>query len=412
MARRPLEFLYREHLHGPRGRRLRRLGRAVLGFDPAPSDAVVRGFAASYFDADPLAEELAAETYLARGFDYGRAMLAAALEAGVESVDAAPASLCTLFADIERDPDWLDWARVEHGARVFRRYGTDMFRFAGAITLEGYAENSVAKPLALTGAYAGSSTRRRFLETASFWIDVSEPDGLRSGGAGRAVALRVRMMHVFVRRRLIAHPEWNLEAWGVPISQADSTLTLMGGSFVPGMALQVLGYRPSEDDILAMMHFWRYVGHLMGVRPAWYPQSLREAWQLMFAASIKGVRGAGEDWQRLCNSYVEAFEAEPSGLPLAARVRSRWDRGMHRGFTQLFMPPWSYRHNGLPSAGVWPLAPLSRAPAVFAAESLRRAVPALDDVADRVARRQRRDWLARHLGAEKAGYRPVESFTR
>ena len=67
------------------------------------------------------------------------------------------------------------------GARAFRRYGTAVFRFAGAITLEGYAENSVAKPLALTGAYAGSSTRRRFLETVAFWIAVSEPGGLLRG---------------------------------------------------------------------------------------------------------------------------------------------------------------------------------------------------------------------------------------
>jgi hypothetical protein len=414
MGLRPTEFRYRENLHSAKGRRMRRAGRALLGFDPAASEAMVRGFAASYYDADPLAEALAAATYLERGFDYGRAMLAAALEGGVESVSDAPASLAAMFADIEDDPSWLDWARVEQGARVFRRYGTDMFRFAGAITLEGYAENSVAKPLALTGAYAGASTRRRFLETASFWIDVSEPGGLRPGAAGRAVALRVRMMHVFVRRRLLAHPEWDSVAWGVPISQGDSTLTLMGGSFVPGVAMRVLGYRPSEGDILAMMHFWRYVGHLMGVRPTWYPESLQDAWRLMFAASVKGVRGAGADWQQLCTSYSAAFESEPESEPegLAQRMRLGWDRGMHRGFTQLFMPPWSYRQNGLPGAGAWPLAPLSRAPLVFVAESLRRAIPSLEQVADRVARRERRDWLQRHLGREKARFRPVDQFTR
>ena len=160
---------------------------------------------------------------------------------------------------------------VEHGARVFRRYGTAMFRFAGAVTLEAYSESSVAKPLILTGAYAGGSTRHRFLETAAFWIAVSEPGGLAPGAPGRASALRVRIMHVFVRKRLLAHPEWNVDAWGVPISQGDALLTLMGGSFAPGIAMQAMGYRPSVRDIEAMMHFWRYVGHLMGVRPRWYP---------------------------------------------------------------------------------------------------------------------------------------------
>jgi len=75
------------------------------------------------------------------------------------------------------------------------------------------------------------------------------------------------MMHVFVRQRLLAHPEWDLDAWGVPISQADALLTLLGGSVAPGLALRAMGYRPSAEDIEDAMLFWRYVGHLMGVRP-------------------------------------------------------------------------------------------------------------------------------------------------
>lgn len=409
---RPKEFRYREQLTGPRGRWLRRLGRVALGFDPAPPPAVIRAFAAAYYDADPLAEAFAEDSYLRHGFDHGRNLLARALRDGADSVPGAPPTMAAMFADIEGDPDWVDWGLVEHGARVFRRYGTDMFRFAGSITLEGYAENSVAKPLALTGAYAGASTRKRFLETASFWIDVSEPGGLRPGGAGRAVALRVRMMHVFVRRRLLDHPEWDLAAWGVPISQADATLTLMGGSFVPGVGMRVLGYRTSDEDILAMMHFWRYVGHLLGVRPSFYPATLREAWQLMFAASVKGVRQAGDDWKMLCDSYVAAFDDAESTGGILERARAHWDRGLHRGFTRIFVPPDSYRANALPAAGPWLLAPLGRAPLIFVAESMRRALPALDRVADRVARRERARWLDRHRAGAEAAYRPVQRFTR
>ena len=170
---------------------------------------------------------------------------------------------------------------------------------------------------------------------------------------------------------------------------------------------------PNLSQLLHRMHGF-------GVRPAWYPQSLREAWQLMFAASVKGVRGAGDDWRRLCASYVEAFESstDPEASPAAgasgslARLRGHWDRGVHRGFTRLFMPPWSYRHNRLPGAGLWPLVPLSRAPWVFAAESLRRVAPGLERVADGVARKERSQWLARHLGHSAARFQPVTQFTR
>ncbi|MCA9604470.1 MAG: DUF2236 domain-containing protein, partial [Myxococcales bacterium] len=312
-----------------------------------------------------------------------------------------------LFADIEDDPDWVDWARVERGARVFRRWGTSVFRFAGAITLAAYAESSVAKPLALTGAYAGASTKRRFLETASFWIAVSEPGGLRPGGLGRASALRVRIMHVFVRLRLARHPEWDREAWGVPISQADALLTLMGGSVAPGLGLMAMGYRPSLEDIEDTMAFWRYVGHLMGVRPRFYPANVTEALQLAFVTFVKGAGTAGEDGRQLCRSYLEAFQPDEG-----ATWRDTVEDGLHRGITRFFLPTPVYRSFELPPVGLWALAPLVFFPFVFTAESLRRIVPGLDAVADRAARAERRRWFRHHLGDQAAEYRAVDRFTR
>lgn len=404
---RPAEFRYWDNVDRPRVARLRRAMRLVLGFDPAPPDDVVATFASMYYDADPLAEAFVDEVYLGRSAQEGRRMLDAALEHGARAVPDAPESLVRLFDDIEHDPAWVDHALVERGARVFRRWSTDVFRFAGAITLAAYAESSVAKPLALTGAYAGASTKKRFLETAAFWIAVSEPGGLAHGAAGRASALRVRIMHVFVRRRLLAHPEWRKDDWGVPISQADALLTLMGGSFGPGIALRAMGYRTSKEDIEATMHFWRYTGHLMGVRPRWFPSSMREAWQLSFLTAAKGARLAGDDGKRLCRSYVEAFAPRgEAGLVDAIAHR------IHLGYTRFFLPPWEYRANELPPAGPWALVPLAQFPLLFAAETLRRAFPALDAVADRVARKRRDAWFARHMGAREAEYRPVETFTR
>lgn len=396
----PTEFRYWEHLERPRVRRLRALARRVLGFDPAPADDVVRTLGEMYFDADPLCEAFVDEVYLPHGSRTGRAMLERALAVGVDAMPDAPPSLRALFADLDHDPAWVDHALVARGAKAFRRYGVAMFRFAGAITLEGYAESSVAKPLALTGMYAGASTRKRFLETVAFWIAVSEPGALARGGAGRASALRVRVMHVFVRAKLLAHPAWDLAAWGVPISQGDALLTLMGGSFAPGLGLGLLGYVPSRADILAMAHFWRYVGHVMGVRPRWFPSTFREAAQLAFVTAVKGARLAGDDGRQLCQSYANAFA----------------DRGfehkLHLAYTQLFMTKRSHRANALPSAGAWLALPLAVAPLTFAVEIVRRAVPAVDRIVDAMVRRRTKRWFARHMGARAAEYAPVETLTR
>jgi hypothetical protein len=413
--RTPREFRYWDKVERPLPRAVRAVGRAVLGFDLAPSAEVVGTLASMYYDGDPLAEAFVEEVYLRRGTAAGRAMLDRALERGVSSVTDAPPSLVKLFEDIEEDPPWVSRDRVARGARAFRRFGPTLYHFAGAITLAGYSENSVAKPLALTGAYAGDSARNRFLETVAFWIAVSAPGGLDAGAAGRASALRVRIMHVFVRKRLLAHPEWDLDAWGVPISQGDAILTLMGGSFAPGIALQAMGYRPTVREIEDMMHFWRYVGHLMGVRPRWYPESLREAAQLMFVTFVKAAHRSGADGERLCQSYVRAFAPELTSepdAPLATRLRSAFESGVHLGYTRFFTPPATYKKNRLPRAGLWALHPLAQFPFIFAAETLRRAFPPLDAVADHVARRRSARWFARHMRGRRAEYKPAESFTR
>jgi hypothetical protein len=410
-ARIPTEFRYWENLATPRAQRLRRTFEKIFGADPQLPDEVVRAYAYSYFDADPVAEAFVDDVYLRRGQTAGRALVDRALERGVESIPDAPATLRRLFAELETPPPWLDARRVALGARVFRRFGTHMYSFAGAITLHGYRESSVAKPLAFTGAYTGDSANRRFLETASFWVDVSEPDGLLPGGRGRHTALRVRLMHVFVRRRLLAHPGWDLAAWGVPISQGDALLTLMGGSFAPGYGLRLLGYRTSREEIEAMMHFWRYVGHLMGVQPRWYPESVEDAMGLLFASEVKGVAGSGDDGRNLARSYLASYAPTKEDSWRDALVK-RFEYGLQLGYASWFVPPRTYAAFGLPRPGLWRLHPLLQAPAIFALETLRRRVGRVDEWIDARARAQTKRWVAARLGERRQEYRAVESFTR
>jgi len=407
----PAEFRYWENLPGRKAQRLRWILRILFGTDPVLSDSIVLEYARSYFDADPVAEAVIDELYLPRGQAEGRRLVDRALAQGIASISDAPQSLVRLFAEIETDPPWLDWRQVRLGARVFRRFGTHLHSFAGAITLQGYRENSVAKPLAFTGAYTGETANRRFLETAAFWVDVSEPDGLLPGRPGRATALRVRLMHVFVRRRLLAHPAWELSAWGVPISQGDALLTLMGGSFLPGYGLRVMGYRTSREEIEALMHFWRYVGHLMGVQPRWYPQTIEDALGLMFTASIKGVAGSGEDGVNLAQSYLASYQPRPED-PLLDTLTKWWQYGLQLGYVSWFLPPRTYAFYGLPKPGLWRLHPLLQAPFILALETLRCRWPRLDEWLDARVRRETRRFVEARLGKRHPEYHAVEQFTR
>jgi hypothetical protein len=88
--------------------------------------------------------------------------------AGALVIDPSSIDMRRLFDEFERTPKWLDRDRVEQGAAMFRRYGPAVFSFAGVKTLLSYAESSIVKPLAFTGAYACDPALNRFIVTARF----------------------------------------------------------------------------------------------------------------------------------------------------------------------------------------------------------------------------------------------------
>lgn len=408
----PSEFRYRERLRDPRVQRARKLWRGVFRFDPQPSEELVRAFGEAYYQADPIAEAFVDEVYLGEiGPKAGRAMLDQALAHGIDSVPDAPPSLVRLFAEFETAPEWLDLDLVAQGAQVFRRWGTSVFSFATTSTLEMYSESSITKPLSYAGGYAGDKAHKRQLETVRFWIDVSDPGGLEPGARGRQTAMRVRIMHVFIRRKLMQRPEWDYDAWGVPISVGDATLTLMGGSVVPGLALWSIGHQTTITEIEATLHFWRYVGHLLGVQPAWYPRDFRESIQLMFAAFVKRAYTAGADGEELVQSYLPAFEPKPN-TPWPKRIRDEFNYRVQIGYTAFWLPPATYARHRMPARFPWVLHPIVQAPVIFGAETLRRLIPGLDAVADRVQRVRREQWYRNEVGDRAAEFEPVQEFRR
>lgn len=392
---------YWENAATPAVRRARRAFKAVFRFDPLPSAENLEKLAFGYYDGDPLADAFVETVDAASSRPEVWRMFEQAIEHGAASVPGAPASLIDLLTDVDRDPDWVDHELVERGAKAFRRYGPAVFSLAGAATLLGYTESSIAKPLSLTGAYTGDSARGRHMHTARFWIDISEPGGLRQGGHGRATAMRVRVMHAVVRRKVIEHEEWDQAAWGVPICQSDALLTLIAGSLAPGFGLRLMGYRTSISEIEAMMHFWRYIGHLMGVRPRWYPADVKEAIQISAAFAIKRSFGAGADGVELIESYPAAFRPKP-GAPLRQRLRDEVNYRAQLGYTRYFLPPGFYRRYEMPNPWPWALHPLLQAPLIFIVESLRRRSATAERLQDRYASWRRESWWRNEMGEKNA----------
>ena len=206
--------------------------------------------------ADPLADAVVADfATLPRGA--GMAMVRAALQHGIDSIEAPPESLRALFDEIDNEPDWLDHDRLDRAAGHIVRHTASYGIVLGAASLTAGAMNAVAgMPLVLTGRYT-SQAAVRSIEVGAWLEEILAPGGLRRDGAGLATTLRVRMIHAFVRHHLLAEGDWDSDAWGAPIPQSYMAFTIVEFGRIALAAMHQLGVRYTRDELDDIYHFWR-----------------------------------------------------------------------------------------------------------------------------------------------------------
>ncbi|MFD6450062.1 oxygenase MpaB family protein [Nocardia sp. NPDC060220] len=404
-SRCPTAFRYWEARGTPAVRRIERAFTAVTRQPLFPSDEQAAAMCEDLFAGDPVAERFVAEVMHGEiGSKAGRAMLETALAEGIDAVADAPESMRALFAEFETVPDWVVPELVEQGAAIWRRWGTMLFSFAGAETLEMYTEAAVATPLSLAGGYAGDSALRRFLETTRFWMDVSAPDALLTpGSAGRATALKVRVMHVSVRAKVADHPEWDMRRWGLPISQTYQMLTLLAGSVTPGLGLWALGYQTTPSEIRALLHFQKYMGHLLGVRLRWYPETVRDALRVLAMTMVSRSYDAGQHGTELIESYPAAF-APRDGHRGLTRLREMYNYRINSVYSAMYMAPGTRRRYTMPPALPWIIVPIARFPLITVMEIVRRVCPPFARAHEKLMLAHRENWYRAQMQGRTAAF--------
>nr|WP_312854019.1 oxygenase MpaB family protein [Tsukamurella spumae] len=359
--------------------RIRRVVLRLTGFDLYPAEDLVADYRRLLTTGDPVAERFVDETFLGPlGPERSRDLLNRALESSVDDLPDAPESMRALFSEFEQVPSWVDPALIEEGAAVWRRWGYALGAVGNAGTMDTYTEGSLAVPLSLSGGYAGDSALNRYLETSRWWIEVCRPGAVMTPGSlGRRISMQVRVMHVSVRRRVADHPEWDAQRWGLPISQAEMMLTLLGGSVGPALGLYAVGYLTSAHEIRAVLHFNRYLGYLVGMHWDRFPTTVADGLRLLYLFNATRSYDAGSAGTELVESFVPAF-APRAGQGPADRLRAGLHLRMQAGYSRLFMLPWNRRKYRMPSSALGLCLLLARAPAIVALEVARRISPAAD----------------------------------
>ena len=243
----------------------------------------------------------------------------------------APDELVGLIQWAQKEPDWVDWSRIERGAAFLMRTG-----ILGGITLgaksliEGYCAPAGNKPLVFSGRLQ-NYTAMRLNETARFVEAVGSKNGMKIGGPGYTLTLKVRLLHARVRWMIENSDNWRRDLWASPINQHDmvSTIHLFSTSFLEGV--EFLGMEVSELDREDFMHLWRYVGYLIGVEDHLLPRAHKEAQQQWEMISL--TQGPpDEDSRELTLALLEGPEraAQTEREKKLSEKHSEWAKGISR----------------------------------------------------------------------------------
>ncbi|GAB3480809.1 oxygenase MpaB family protein [Amycolatopsis cihanbeyliensis] len=343
-------------------------------------------------DEDPLADDLVAMTRrLPAGT--GRELFERALVDGIEALEDPPLELAALLRDAEATPYWVDFARIDRGARAITRTGLlGLFPLGDMSLMGGYLASRATKSLIGTGAIERTADRR-LVETAAWWIDVTTEGALRRGGPGYASALRVRLVHAHVRAAMNQRPDWDYAAWDRPVNQVQTAGTLLLFSLVFVYGTQLLGVRYTERERADILHLWRYVGWLLGVADPLLPATEEDAWRLLWLlASTEFIPDA--DSKRLAAALLESHAAIGAGRGAVGKVLSHLSVRVHSSISRLVLGKSNADFLELPNDPVAQGAVLAVAALNFGAETMRRWIPGATGLQERLGGVGRRRYLA------------------
>jgi len=357
-------------------------------------------YAAYYLEGDPIADDLVA--WMERSGEAAKAQFDEALRVGLAGLSDPAPELRRFFERADACPPWLDFEQIRTGALAYQRFGIlGMIVLSAWSLINGYHSSAAVKPLAFTGQLRENS-QRRLAETARFVSEATQVDGLRFGRPGRDISLRVSLIHAHVRRACLRSGQWQTDAWGLPINQADMFGTLLEFSLLMMDGAQRLGFFLSAEERDAILAMWRYSGHLSGVDPWLLEQLGSEEKTRRLADLLRLVQPGPDDDSLMLTEQllkVPGQNAQGKAPPVLALAVSR----IHNGLARSFNGPEIADDLGIPD-DLWKYSVYPIRAAVAPLEWLRRRVPGASRLASHVGNSAVRGDLTRILRGEEPSF--------
>lgn len=311
-----------------------------------PALSEMEAFVPSYFKVDELADAVIQETFVILGFEAANRLFQSAFTNQFPTT-AYPKS-AQLIAEMEQVPAWFDRTLLDFGSMLCQRSGSKgLMVLRNYSLMGGYESAAINKPLIYTGALKKGAAKR-LRETTEFWLQVVGPDAYERKIIHR-YCLQTRLMHAYSRHMILAHSDWNSNDWGQPLNEWDMVATNLGFSIVFIDGLRALGFSPTPQESIGLFHFWKYLGHLLGIPVDLLPSNELEAIKSLYLWTMNQP-SADDDTKTLAQALMEE--------PLTADFpkfgwQKRLVRKIHLGYNAYFLGENSCTNLGLPYQPSW-----------------------------------------------------------
>lgn len=375
---------------------MKRMALVFIKGNPEPTAEELDAYGEQLWQGDEFADDVA-DWYRQTGMAKARQQLEHILENPSE-INNSPEVLQRFLTRQLKQPEWLDESQLELGAATCRRIG--MFGnlvMRDMALMGGYQSSAINKPLIFTGALE-SGADRRLAETRKFWIDVTRPQALRPENLGFKTSTHVRIMHSLIRRGIMNKEGWSNEEWGLPINQADMVITNLSFSIVFLLGLRSLGFSFSKKEAEAVLHFWRYVGHLLGIDADLLPVTEQQGRRLLYLATLT---------QPDCDDDSRTLARALRDQPLQQN-KWRWVGQLkiqiHSGFSRFFLDKKAADDLVLPN-NLWRFWPALLIPIIFSIERFRVIIPGATQLAEKFGGWWQSSGVDKHLAGKQAEFK-------
>lgn len=297
-----------------------------------------------YFQGDDLGDKVAKEYFGSLSFGKAIGKLHQDFTQYPQNKEQLSNAAQQLFEELSTVPSWVDFDTINRGAAYCQRCGTSALSvLRNYCLMGGYESSAINKPLIFTQALHKGAVKR-LSDTIDFWMYVTTTDGLRPKQAGVFSAMTTRIIHSYSRLEIEKNPDWKNDLWGKPINLWDMIATNLGFSIAFMDGLSKLQLAPTNEELEAVLHLWKYVGYLIGIPPELLPDTGEQAAKELYIWS-KTQRGIDQDSKDLAWALYD----EPQRVKFTNNSFMKWFvQKTNIGYNEVLLGTESRSALGLP----------------------------------------------------------------